>query len=86
MDGQSLEPDGKRSPDQLRAKASVFEVNQGQLISYVPGRGYKASGRALEKRFPAESGSPGRPLSAERQPEPDRTGIGLCFARLLSAT
>src|SRR5206468_5305524 len=61
---------------------SVFDVNQSQLISYVPGRGYEEYWPGVGKILPA-----GQWLvwsvhyTPTGKPERDRTRIGLYFAK-----
>lgn len=68
--------------DQLRGTASVFEINQSQLISYVPGRGYEEYWPGAGKILPA-----GQWLvwsvhyTPTGRPERDRMKIGLYFAK-----
>lgn len=73
---------GEITPERLRGGASVFEVDQGQLISYVPGRGYESYWPGVGKRIPAgEWFVWSVHYSPTGRPERDRTDIGLYFAK-----
>ena len=83
VDGGFVGPDGQEiTPEGLRGGSSVFDVDQGQLISYVPGRGYEAYPPGVGKVLPA-----GQWLvwsvhyTATGKPEKDRVRIGLYFSK-----
>lgn len=86
VDGQFLAADGHvLTADELRGAASVFDVNQGQLISYVPGRGYEAYWPGTGKILPATTSGQWLVWNVHYtptgRPERDRTRIGLYFSK-----
>lgn len=83
VDGVFVGANGKEiTADELRGGESVFDVDQGQLISYVPGRGYEKYHPGTGKILPA-----GKWLvwsvhyTPTGRPERDRVSIGLYFSK-----
>jgi hypothetical protein len=83
VDGKFIGADHHElTPDEVRGGGSVFDVKEGQLISYVPGRGYEEYWPGTGKLLPA-----GQWLvwsihyTPTGKPERDKTRIGLYFAK-----
>ena len=85
-EGKFYAPDGRElTLDDLRGGTSVFNVEEGQIISYVPGRGYEAYWPGVGKVLPGKDSGDWLTwlmhYSPIGKPETDRTRMGLYFAK-----